>query len=64
MWNAKEVMYIAKSKISGRLIFVRLGEKYDQQEYELLLSLEPEDVLKLVRKVEKVKNLVDQLPKY
>ncbi|ATW69956.1 hypothetical protein [Proteus phage PM135] len=44
----KSVVYIAKNKSTGNLIFIRPGEYYPQYEYELIYSMSAEQAMQLV----------------
>lgn len=42
------VVYIARSKITGDLIFIGLGESYPQHEYDLLYSMSAEQAMQML----------------
>lgn len=43
-----DVIYIARNKGTGKLIFVRLGERYDQSVYDLLFSVSADQISSLI----------------
>lgn len=42
------VVYIARSKITGDLIFIGLGDSYPQHEYDLLYSMSAEQAMQML----------------
>jgi len=44
----KSIVYVAKHRATGNLIFIRLGENYPQHEYELIYSMSAEQAMQMV----------------
>lgn len=43
----KHTIFLAKNIKTGKLVFIELGERYDQQTYQLMFSFTPEQVLEM-----------------
>lgn len=40
-------VYLAKNLVTGELVFIGLGERYDQKVYQLMWSIDSDDFLKM-----------------